>query len=986
MTNKDTKFKPAPKTHPLYLTEADSERPAADGYLFRKKIGEGGMGEVWLAEQNTSEFSRQVAVKIIKSAFPLVPEILNRFQSECRSLSQMSHPNVASVFESGYLDDGTPFLTMEYVDGVPLDVFVETEKLGFLETLKLFRKICFGVQHAHQKGVIHRDIKPSNILVILVDGKPTPKLIDFGLATQEFAEPGNGNELGTSVSGTYKYMSPEQASPDWGDVDARSDVFSLGAILYELITGQFPLEAEIMGLKDELKILEVIANHVTPRPSEFVSNNQVASRFEIRLKKLKRMLRNELDAVLVKALARCPDERYESVDAFGNDVQNMIHGEPVLAIPYSLNYRLGKFVQKHRGLMLSFAAVGISLVLGLLGTSWYAIAASENLREVSAQRKMVLRQKDLALQSEQTAINALEKFCDTILENSDFRLSPSFGELRKKLLRGPLTFFDGIKNRLRSQKDIEGQIRLAEIAMKSAELSCVLGEIEPAIASSSEAVEILEVVVESKPQESEALARAYHLRGSTFFRTGKFEEAKNCLDKSIDLLKSIELKPGDGGTLTRVARLQVELANHLDRQNRSGQAIDLLKRLIGNLRDSSKFDSDIDLKLVVCDGYIRFSRIALGTIEYKRNASKRAEVTSLLNDGEEILWSEIETPNSIPPALRERIAETQTMLSFCYRLNGDREEALRFATNATHNSRKLVDFDPVRIRFLQLHAICLMDLGWAVPDRSEALTRFREAQQIRESLVKKSPRVLSHRVNLSKTLTAVAKLLLASGQLDSAKSSLRKAIFHAKVASDIYSSNENLITDLGRNYYLLTVIAQKTKDGNLELESLKEWVQLVFGITGEFDREFLSELTFADMEWRVGAYVDSFTSYDELLGRQPSQRAISECLTEKNSLLIRASHSALKASLNSDNSKLISRSYFHKGLYWFNREIKLMEQLASETTSEIRAILLSKAKYLRQNSPLSRLKVVSNLEESDRVKLSKTTKSIDELIVTLSME
>ena len=341
-------------------------------YHLLERIGQGGMGEVWLAEQK-HPVRRRVALKLIKAGMN-TREIVTRFESERQALALMDHPAIAKVFDAGSTPQGMPYVVMEYVAGVPITEYCDKHRLAMNERLELFVQVCSGVQHAHQKAIIHRDLKPSNILVTQVDGKPVPKIIDFGVAkaiSQRLTAETMFTHAGALI-GTPEYMSPEQANSGSEDIDTRSDVYSLGVVLYELLVGALPLDLTEIRDQAFFELLRRIREEDAPRPSTKLRTSSQHSSVAARNRgtepaELDEQLKGDLDSIALKALEKERSRRYSSPSDLAGDIERYLHNEPVLAVPPSLAYRSGKFVRRHRLAVAASAIVALA-VFGLIAS------------------------------------------------------------------------------------------------------------------------------------------------------------------------------------------------------------------------------------------------------------------------------------------------------------------------------------------------------------------------------------------------------------------------------------------------------------------------------------------------------------------------------------------------------------------------------------------------------------------------------------------
>ena len=370
-------------------------------YKLLQQIGEGGMGVVYMAEQETP-VRRKVALKIIKPGMDSA-QVIARFEAERQALALMDHPNIAKVLDAGTTDSGRPYFIMELVKGLPITEYSDRNQLTPRERLELFTPICQAIQHAHQAGIIHRDIKPSNVLITLYDGKPVPKVIDFGVAKaidQRLTEKTLFTQYGVVV-GTLEYMSPEQAELGALEVDPRSDIYSLGVLLYELLTGSTPLERAKIRQAAYIEVLRQIREDEPPKPSTRLSESRetlpsISAQRRTEPARLSKLVRGELDWIVMRALDKDRTRRYETATSFARDIQRYLQDEPVEAGPPSAAYKLRKLLRRHRAALMRTGAFAWLFLFAVVLGAYLVFATFRAQRMAMRERAMAAEAADRA--------------------------------------------------------------------------------------------------------------------------------------------------------------------------------------------------------------------------------------------------------------------------------------------------------------------------------------------------------------------------------------------------------------------------------------------------------------------------------------------------------------------------------------------------------------------------------------------------------------
>jgi serine/threonine protein kinase/tetratricopeptide (TPR) repeat protein len=565
-------------------------------YKLLQLIGEGGMGAVWMAEQ-THPVQRKVALKLIKPGMDS-RQVIARFEAERQALALMEHPNIAKVFDAGTTDAGRPYFVMELVRGVPLTKYCDEYRLTPRQRLELFVPVCQAVQHAHQKGIIHRDLKPSNVLIAPYDGKPVVKVIDFGVAKatgQRLTEKTLFTDFG-AVLGTLEYMSPEQAELNNQDIDTRSDIYSLGALLYELLTGTTPLDRARLKQGAFADMLRIIREEEPPKPSTRLSESKgslpsISAQRQTEPAKLTKLMRGELDWVVMKALDKDRNRRYETANGFAMDVQRYLNDEPVQACPPSAWYRFRKFARRNRGPMAAGLALAALLVLGIVGTSiglaWALQAERTATLAADAearQRQDAETQRDRAQTAEalaqtrlgeteearkeavanlRTAVQAVDQML-TRVANDKLADVPQMEPVRKALLEDALKFYQGFLQ----QKSVDPALRLeaGRAWHRVGSIYHAFNQHREAAKALQESVDLLKGLVADFPAAPDyraALAESCLTLGDQLmFGSGRNQEAEPILRRALVLFQKLAAEfPDTPAYRARQARVRRSLAS-----------------------------------------------------------------------------------------------------------------------------------------------------------------------------------------------------------------------------------------------------------------------------------------------------------------------------------------------------------------------------------------------------------------------------------------
>jgi serine/threonine protein kinase len=539
--------KPAAQTMPGSCDTATQE-PIAEcpdtvigPYKLIEPIGEGGMGTVWMAQQ-TEPVKRLVAVKLIKAGMDS-RQIIARFEAERQALALMDHPNIAKILDAGTtkgepggVSPGRPYFVMDLVKGAPITRYCDEHRLTPRQRLELFLPVCQAVQHAHQKGIIHRDIKPSNVLVALYDGKPVPKVIDFGVAkatgpslTDKTLVTGFG-----AIVGTLEYMSPEQAQVNQLDIDTRSDIYSLGVLLYELLTGSPPFSLE---KADVLEMLRAIREEEPSRPSTKLSTAEglptLAANRGTEPAKLTKLVRGELDWIVMKALEKDRSRRYETANGFAMDLERYLNDEPVQACPPSTWYRFGKFARKYKKMLATvavFAALLVAATVSSLGLASWALRERDNAE----------KNKQSAEANFQSALEAVDQMLTRVGETELLNV-PQMEPVRRNLLQDALRFYQEFLRKRSDSPQVRSEAASAYVRL--GQIQVLLGQNNHGEEAYRQAVALLEQLLAESPGDPDfrhKLAGVHADRGALYVSTRRWAQAEAAFQKAVALREQLE--------------------------------------------------------------------------------------------------------------------------------------------------------------------------------------------------------------------------------------------------------------------------------------------------------------------------------------------------------------------------------------------------------------------------------------------------------------
>jgi serine/threonine protein kinase/tetratricopeptide (TPR) repeat protein len=887
---------------PAQIATADApssgdERPGTviGPYKLLEQIGEGGMGVVYVAEQHRP-VRRKVALKIIKPGMDS-RQVVARFEAERQALAMMDHPSIARVLDGGATDSGRPYFVMELVRGIPITDYCDHERLSIPERLELFLLVCRAVQHAHQKGVIHRDLKPSNILVTVIDGAAVPKVIDFGVAKATGASL-TDRTLYTAFHqfvGTPLYMSPEQADLSGMDVDTRSDIYALGVLLYELLTGTTPFDQEAFRQAAFDEVWRIIREQETPTPSSRLSTlgetlTDVSAKRGSDPRRLGEVVRGELDWVVMKALEKDRNRRYETANGLAADVRRYLADEPVQACQPSAWYRLSKAARRNRVALVTSVVVATALVLGTVVSTWQAIRAMRAEREAAkalkvaeAQRAEAEAQRRLAEDHARQARRAVDEMYSQVAERW-LAVEPQMQEVQKEFLRKAADFYREFTCQRATEPRARQEMSLAYNRLgKLLEFSRGEGEdLGEAERSFRQALAIQEELVASSPANAEYrrnLARICKDSGHMY--SGQAQGVSLCR-RAVSLMAGLMAEdpgnveyPIEYASSSRVLALVLQQTRQVrEAEWAARQAVDALEELG---KKSPATAAKVDFQSLLAASLSKMGDTTRATD--RRCAEEAYRRASLIFEKIAADKSNYHNIDFTHHNTDRFYSETCSALGDLLVAEGRLQEAEPWMRRAVDLMDAVVSWNPERRR--DLAGTCLK-MAWLLramgrPEEAKAYER-RAREQLElamSSLERREPPSLADRTKLAGLCNQFAWLLISHPELN-----LRDLERAVKLAGKAVESDPKS----GACWNTLGVARYRADDWKAAVEALERSMELHAGRQESFDTFFL-----AMAHWRLGAQDEARTWYDRAVAwmdrNQPKNDELKRFRAEAAALL-----------------------------------------------------------------------------------------------------
>ena len=779
-------------------------------YQLQAKIGEGGMGEVWIARQS-EPVKRKVAVKVIKAGMDS-KAVVARFEQERQALALMDHPNIARVLDGGLTPTGQPFFVMELVNGLPLIKFCDEAKLGIRERLELFTPICQAVQHAHQKGIIHRDLKPANILVTVIDGRGVPKVIDFGLA-KAFSGRLTAETLSTqfgAVVGTLEYMAPEQAGFSGEDIDTRADIYSLGVILYELLTGLRPLGRLRLKKAAFTEMVRVIREEEPSKPSTRLSNDEsapsMAALRHSEPKKLAALLRGELDWVVMKCLEKQRDRRYETANGLAREIQRYLANEPVEARPPHAGYRLRKFISRHKGQVLAAGLVLLTLFGGIVGTTW-------GLFRADAARRVA---RDEAIKAETARARTRAALDEVSSEAVETLLSqqPELTDRHKAFLRRALDLYAEFAAEAGTEPQVQAELARAHLRMGN--IRTTLGELAEAKIAYEIGTALLAPLAAKSPGDPAYqldLAKAHEALGLVNYRQADRVAAEDRYRSAVKVFEGLHAQyPEQLQYDVGLAKVEVSLANVLaDRAERQVAEIGY-RRAIRLLENIPSQTAEREARLVLANA--RYN-LALLLDEMNQDEESEAEYRRAVEVNEGLVRDFPKWHESV-----RKLSSSLINLSGMLAKREAWDEAEKLHRRGLEIQEQLARDYPAIPEYRKFLGRTLGSLASLLEDRGkldEARATYRQTVEVRQLLARQYPNFPDYRRDLGSIYNNFGFFELNTGDLAAAEAAFRQALAVQEPLVHEHSKIPEFRKELGNSYGNLgTVLLDQQKYADAE--------------------------------------------------------------------------------------------------------------------------------------------------------------------------